>query len=736
MKSIRTVAVFAALMIGGLSFAADPPAAPANPNDELIKRLGGQGEPAAKTAEEFEAAYTKVLPQLLAKPEKDDTALQRISFRASRPGADVERMALAKVLANKLTAADATPAVKVVALRHLERIGREEVVPALMSELASDDKQIAECARRALANNPTKAAADGLRAAIDTAQDPAWKGALVNALVHRRDPGDTGLLAKLTADGDDAVRVPAEMALARVGDASATAVLFAARSAGSDGSRAAATDALLLLADRLATGGHSDEAMRIYRDMFPAGGPARYAIIAGLRKIGGTENIEKLLDLLSDRDVQARGAALNALSAFPAAQLNPEVTRRLAHADVSTKPWLLRALLIGKDKGTLPIFREAAGDPEEAVRLAAIGAITEIGDASMVDVLLKSAAAKGEEQVAARNALEVLPGRPVDAALLERLSTGPVPQRLEVIRAFGARRTTAALVPLFDAATDKDASVRGEALKSIALIGEFNSLPQALELLVNAKEDGDRDQASKTVVALARKKENQNDRVGPILAELDKEQSTPVRSALLAALGQLGGDKSLAAVRDAIKSEDEKIHEAGVRALASWPDVAPLNDLLALAKEEKSNTLSVLSLRGYVRLVGLPSKRPAAETVKLYQDAMAAAKRPDEKKMVLGGLGEIKDAKALEVVAPFLSEESLMNEACAASVKIARESWEANKGLAKLTMMKVVQVSKNDGQKKTAKEVLDKIAQKEKEQEKKEQEKQEKEKKEQEKKPV
>ena len=77
------------------------------------------------------------------------------------------------------------------------------------------------------------------------------------------------------------------------------------------------------------------------------------------------------------------------------------------------------------------------------------------------------------------------------------------------------------------------------------------------------------------------------------------------------------------------------------------------------------------------------------------------------------------DKSALEVVAPFLSEESLMNEACAASVKIAKESWEANKALAKLTMMKVVQVSKNDGQKKTAKEVLDKIAQKEKEQEKK-----------------
>src|SRR5207244_8503482 len=133
--------------------------------------------------------------------------MQQRSVRANQRGKEGERAERAKVLSNRLTAADATATLKVVLLRHLERIGREEVVPALMAELASDDKMIAECARRALANNPTKAAADGLRAAIDTAQDGPWKGALVNALVHRRDPGDAGLLAKLTADGEDAVRV-------------------------------------------------------------------------------------------------------------------------------------------------------------------------------------------------------------------------------------------------------------------------------------------------------------------------------------------------------------------------------------------------------------------------------------------------------------------------------------------------------------------------------------------------
>jgi hypothetical protein len=77
--------------------------------------------------------------------------------------------------------------------------------------------------------------------------------------------------------------------------------------------------------------------------------------------------------------------------------------------------------------------------------------------------------------------------------------------------------------------------------------------------------------------------------------------------------------------------------------------------------------------------------------------------------MVLGGLGELKDARALEVVAPYLADEALVNEACAAAVKIAKESGQSNKDLAKTTMNKVLEVSKNEGQKKAAKEVLSKL---------------------------
>src|SRR4051794_17787691 len=246
MNRIRIAVLSTTLALTQSAFAADPP----KPNEELVKQLGGDGTPRARTAAEFESAYRKVLPDLIAKPEADDAALQRIAFRASRPGAETERAALAKVLIEKLSS-DGSTAAKVLLLRHIERIGRDESVPALVSILNGGDEKLCEPARRALANNPSKPAADALRAAIDKADDGKWKGALIGALAHRRDAADAPIFAKTATSTDDAVRIPALLALARTGGASAASTLAAARDTGSDAAKAAAHEAYLLLAERL-----------------------------------------------------------------------------------------------------------------------------------------------------------------------------------------------------------------------------------------------------------------------------------------------------------------------------------------------------------------------------------------------------------------------------------------------------------------------------------------------------
>jgi HEAT repeat protein len=683
-----------------------PSCATSAPPNNLTQQLIN-GTTGAKTSAEFEAAYTQVLPSLITKPQSDDVALQQLVFHASRPDAETERAALATVLATRLSAGGPVP-LKVLLLRHIQRIGREETLPAVLAALSDQDAQVRECARRALANNPTQAAADALRTAIQKADDNTTQGALLSALAFRRDQADTPLFIQAAQNSDDAVRLPAIDALARIGDLSAAPVLAAACNTGSDAAKAAANDAYLLLADRL-TQDHRADAARIYRQYLFSPYRYRCAAIIGLGSAGTEEDTPKFLNLLADKDPQARGAALAALALRHDPGTGNEILTRLAKADASLKPWLLRALIDQNDPHVKQALLTAATDTNAAVRLQAISSLAHLGDASSIPALLTSATAKGEEQVAARDALDQIPGKSVDDALLERAAKGQPAIRVEVLRALAARRTAGAIDPLFTAAQDPDSAVRSQALKSLAQIAEFDTLPRALTLLIQAKEDSDRDQAAKTIVAIARKNDNTQTRIEPILTQTAQAQG-PLRAALLNILGQLGGPKALQAIRSAVKSNDKQAHEAGVRALTNWPDDTPLNDLLTLAKEDKNNTLSILSLRAYIRIAGLPTKRPAPETVRLFQTALNQAKRPEEKKMSLGGLGEIKDAKALEAVLPYLNDNALTGEASAAAIKISKAIWEKNKDLAKTAMTKVVEVTKTENQKKAAKDLLQKIA--------------------------
>jgi hypothetical protein len=92
--------------------------------------------------------------------------------------------------------------------------------------------------------------------------------------------------------------------------------------------------------------------------------------------------------------------------------------------------------------------------------------------------------------------------------------------------------------------------------------------------------------------------------------------------------------------------------------------------------------------------------------------ALAAAKRPDEKKQALGGLAEARYIGALEAVAPCLDDAALKEEATHAAVRIGREIVNDNPEAVKAAMQKVLEISKNADVQRQAKETLDRAEQK------------------------
>lgn len=147
-----------------------------------------------------------------------------------------------------------------------------------------------------------------------------------------------------------------------------------------------------------------------------------------------------------------------------------------------------------------------------------------------------------------------------------------------------------------------------------------------------------------------------------------------MRCSLLRVLGRLGGKKALQVVTADTKSADATVKDAAVRALAEWPDASAATELLNIARSTETLAHHVLALRGCVRLVVSAaggSERPPQEKTRFYKDAMSAARRPEDKTLVIARLANERSLEALNVVADHLGDEALRAEAALAVVKLA-----------------------------------------------------------------
>ena len=110
-----------------------------------------------------------------------------------------------------------------------------------------------------------------------------------------------------------------------------------------------------------------------------------------------------------------------------------------------------------------------------------------------------------------------------------------------------------------------------------------------------------------------------------------------------------------------------------------------------------------------MRVVGLPSERPVAETLKLYADGMAAARRPDDKKMVVAGLATVFDPAAFDPVRPYLKDDALRAEAATAMIKIADATNIAHRAPAEAALRQVAEACKDAGIQKQVKDAFGRI---------------------------
>jgi HEAT repeat protein len=673
--------------------------------DRLAAELASGTPATQRTPEQLVAAYAAVLDPLM--PDMGDPVpdkrrdpygkIERIAFHASRPGAEAERAACSKAIAARLK-----PNMPALAsmwlLRQLDRIGRDEAVAQVAAMLGDNDLNVRGSARRALQKNPSKQAGAALLVALTSAEAPAWRAALVNAIGERCDAANQDCLMKEAGSDNDDVRIAAVIGLSKLGEKSAMPAIEAAMAGGSERARVIATESCLRLAEALVAKGGPDRsaALAAYRKLLAAQGYLRCAAIIGLGRAGGIGELPTIFDALADRDARIQGAGIEALSLIEGDGVRDAIIAKASSAEPRARAAILRALASRGDKSAVPIFMAVAGDTNEAVRTAAIAGLAALGNVDAVGVLLKAAAASGTQQDPARVGLQFLPGAGVDKALVDAMQDNEPAIRVEAIQALSARRAVASAGRLLQAVEDADVSVRVRALKALGALAPAEMMPGLTSVLVKAGDEQVRNEASNTLASIAARIGDADKCSAPVLDALPAAQGQ-AKLSLLTVLGRICGPKAVGALRAAARDNDEKTRDAAIRALAAWPDTSAAQDLLDIARTAASEAHQVLAVRGYIRVCSINSDRPQAETAKMLIAGLEAARRPEEKKQALGAMREVRDIAALNAVMPCMNDDVLKEEAAFAAVRIGRNIWRDHPQAVKAAMAKVIEVSKNEG---------------------------------------
>ena len=424
------------------------------------------------------------------------------------------------------------------------------------------------------------------------------------------------------------------------------------------------------------------------------------------------EAVKMVLDILKSDDQDMQSVAISMVKDMPGAEVTKALAAELPGLSATSQVQLLSALGDRGDATARPAVVTATKAEDKSVRIAALRALGQLGDDTTVGLLAQAAAgARGAEQKAARDSMYRLRGPKVDQVILDEIQKAEAPTKVELISAVGERNIIAGVAPLLITARDSDRKVRTESFRVLKGIATPEHLPALVKLLVDAKSSSDRGECQKTVAAVAHKIADKNNQAKVVLTVLPTVKQTQSRCSLLGVLGKIGDNKALPVLTAAIKEKDPAIQTAAIRSLAEWPTPEPLGDLLKVAESSQSKLHKILALRGFVRLLGLESKRPADKTIEMYKKAMSLAPDVGEKRRVISGLATAKSRAALEMATLYLEDKSLSREAEYAVVKIAGGIGADSPELVKDTLKKIIEATKNDTLREQAQEALDEMEQ-------------------------
>jgi HEAT repeat protein len=570
-----------------------------------------------------------------------------------------------------LKSADASRQDKIGACRQLAIVGGKDSIAPLAALLGSEE--LSHNARYALEPNPDPAVDEALRDALGKVKGGPLVG-VIGSIGVRRDAKAVGALAKLLSDSDVVVARAAARAMGKIGTVEAVSALQAALPKASADTKLDICEGLFRCAESLAASDQKEQAVAIYDELLKLdaahqvrAGALRGAILT--RDRGGPR---LLREHLQSKDYILFSAAVQASQDLPGDRVTKALADGMKDLPADNQILIIQALGRRGDKAAVPALLDAARSGEKPVRIAAIQAVTEMGDASAVPVFLQLLDDSDREIAqAAQSSLATLPGREADAAVTEMFKSGSPDKQRMALDLMSRRRIKDSMPALLQAARGADPKTRPDAIKMIGDLGGADQLPALFELLDTAQSPQDMTAAEQAISTACTKAQDPQAQADKLAARLS--QAKPAQqAALLRVLAAIGGPNSLKAVRTLIDSNNAEVRSAAIRALGSWRTADAAPDLLALARKTNNPAEKTLFLRSYLNLAAR-GDMAVEQRLDMCKQAASLVQRDEEKRLLLGTLGNIESPDAMGLILPYLSDANIRQEAGMAAVTLAEK---------------------------------------------------------------
>jgi HEAT repeat protein len=530
-------------------------------------------------------------------------------------------------------------------------------------------------------------------------------------------------------DAGPDVTSAAVRALGSIGNMAAVEMLQTALAHAPSDNQLAIAEGLFRCAEALAAEEHRDVAIEIYDQLRESDAPhqvragaLRGAILARgnagkmPKRAGETsrqflerrnDGVSLLLKYLQNENYILFSAACQTALEMPGSEVTQALTAAVSQLPADNQILVIWTLGKRADPAALPALFALAKKGEKSVRVEAIRALPQIGDAAAAPVLAGLLEdSDGEISKAAQEALAALPGRQVDAAVMVMLDGSETSRRLTALELIGRRRMTASVPALLKSAGDADPKVRPAALRKVGELGGPAELPALLELLMQFTTSQDLNAAVQASTAVIGKADNSQSYTARLTGRLGRA-SPAQKSALLRILGVVGGTDALKAVRVATNDSDNQVRDAAIRALCGWKTADAAPDLLALAKTSPDRSRKTAALRGYIGLVrdeSLSTEKKLA----MCKQAVSLIQRDQEKKLLLGVLSGVPAVEALSMAMARLDNPAIKNEASFAAVAISEKIVQQKPREVADALQKVMRATDNRGVRRRARATLDK----------------------------